>query len=61
MQYAIPAPPPWWSRLLARMSPTEDMPTRGRHPRALGTPHHDEPRPTLAELYRARRLDMVRL
>ncbi|RYJ30817.1 RNA polymerase ECF-subfamily sigma factor [Streptomyces sp. L-9-10] len=61
MQYAIPAPPPWWSRLLARMSPTEDMPTRGRHLRALGTPHHDEPRPTLAELYRARRLDMVRL
>ncbi|MFE3527246.1 RNA polymerase sigma factor [Streptomyces sp. NPDC059161] len=61
MQYAIPAAPPWWSRLLARMPRTEDRPVRGRHLRALDTPYDDEPPPTLTELYRARRLDMVRL
>ncbi|MFJ8312042.1 MULTISPECIES: RNA polymerase sigma factor [unclassified Streptomyces] len=60
MQYAIPAAQPWWSRLLARMPRTEDRPVRGRHLRALDTPYDDEP-PTLTELYRARRLDMVRL
>ncbi|MFI6688305.1 RNA polymerase sigma factor [Streptomyces sp. NPDC050485] len=61
MQYAIPAAHPWWSRLLSRMPRTEDRPVRGRHLRALDTPYDDEPPPTLTELYRARRLDMVRL
>ncbi|MFI6474270.1 RNA polymerase sigma factor [Streptomyces sp. NPDC050516] len=74
MQYAITAAPTWWSRLLARMPRTEDAsvrdrrpsrtgdtPVRGRHLRALPTPYDDEPPPTLTELYRARRLDMVRL
>ncbi|WP_329468331.1 RNA polymerase sigma factor [Streptomyces sp. NBC_01431] len=61
MQYSIPAAHPWWSRLLSRMPRTEDRPVRGRHLRALDTPYDDEPPPTLTELYRARRLDMVRL
>lgn len=61
MQYAIPAAPPWWSRLLARMPRTGDAPVRGHRLRALGTPYDDEPPPTLTDLYRARRLDMVRL
>ncbi|WP_435969695.1 RNA polymerase sigma factor [Streptomyces sp. Qhu_M48] len=76
MSYAIPATvPSWWSvqaaRLLARVSRTGHAPVRGRHPRALDTPydrgriqardHVPEPPPTLTELYRARRLDMVRL
>lgn len=60
MQYAIPAAPPWWSRLLSRMPRVGDVPVRG-HLRALGTPYDDEPPPTLTELYQARRLDMVRL
>ncbi|GAA0344733.1 RNA polymerase sigma factor [Streptomyces blastmyceticus] len=61
MQYAIPAAPPWWSRLLSRMPRTGDAPVRGHRLRALGTPYDDEPPPTLTDLYRARRLDMVRL
>ncbi|OAR22630.1 RNA polymerase [Streptomyces sp. ERV7] len=61
MQYAIPAPQPWWSWLLTRMSRTEDAPVRRHGLRAVGTPYDDEPPPTLTELYRARRLDMVRL
>ncbi|KJK59545.1 RNA polymerase [Saccharothrix sp. ST-888] len=70
MQYAIPAAPPWWSGLLPRMSRTsrvprlsrtEDVPVQGRQLRALGSPYDDGPPPTLPELYRARRLDMVRL
>ncbi|MDH6130332.1 sigma-70 family RNA polymerase sigma factor [Kitasatospora sp. GP82] len=61
MQYAIPAAPPWWSRLLSRLPRTEGVPVRGHHLRALGTPYDDEPQPTLTELYWARRLDMVRL
>ncbi|MFE7428076.1 RNA polymerase sigma factor [Streptomyces sp. NPDC057545] len=61
MQYAIPAAPPWWSRLLSRMPRTGDVPKQGHHLRSLGTPYDDEPPPTLTELYQARRLDMVRL
>ncbi|MFD9560869.1 sigma-70 family RNA polymerase sigma factor [Streptomyces sp. NPDC059994] len=61
MQYAIPAALPWWPRLLARMSRTEDVPARRHGLRAVGTPYGCEPPPTLTELYRARRLDMVRL
>ncbi|WP_116209601.1 RNA polymerase sigma factor [Streptomyces olivoreticuli] len=61
MQYAIPAAPPWWSRLLFRMPRTGGAPVRGHRLRALGTPYDDELPPTLTDLYRARRLDMVRL
>ncbi|MFJ3097072.1 RNA polymerase sigma factor [Streptomyces hydrogenans] len=73
MQYAISAVPPswsprswwsrpWWSRLIARVSRAEDVHVpRGRHLRALPAWHGDGRPPTLAELYRARRLDMVRL
>ncbi|MEU2873252.1 sigma-70 family RNA polymerase sigma factor [Streptomyces olivoreticuli] len=61
MQYAISAAPPWWSRLLSRMPRTGDTPVRGHRLRALGVPYDDEPPPTLTDLYRARRLDMVRL
>ncbi|KOG08938.1 MULTISPECIES: RNA polymerase sigma factor [Streptomyces] len=64
MQYAIPAAPPsWWSRLLARVSGAEDVPVvrPGRHLRVLPAVHEDERPPTLTELYRARRVDMVRL
>ncbi|MGK4582333.1 sigma-70 family RNA polymerase sigma factor [Kitasatospora sp. HPMI-4] len=61
MQYAIPAAPTWWSRLLFRVPRTGDVPVRGHHLRALDAPYDDEPPPTLTELYRARRLDMVRL
>ncbi|WP_329127147.1 RNA polymerase sigma factor [Streptomyces sp. NBC_01465] len=61
MQYAIPAVRPWWSRLLAHMSQTEGAPPRGRRTRVTGTPYDDRPPSTLTELYRARRLDMVRL
>ncbi|MFJ3710896.1 MULTISPECIES: RNA polymerase sigma factor [unclassified Streptomyces] len=61
MQYAIPAATPWWSRLLSRMSRTEDVPVRGHRLRAVHTPYDDEPPPTLTDLYQARRLDMVRL
>ncbi|MFC8761797.1 RNA polymerase sigma factor [Streptomyces sp. NPDC057193] len=65
MSYAIPAaaPPTWWSRLLARMSSrTGNAPAWERRPRDLGhAPGAHEPPPTLTDLYRARRLDMVRL
>lgn len=61
MQYAIAAAPPWWSRLLSRMSRTGDVPVRGRPLRTVGSSCDNEPPPTLSELYWARRLDMVRL
>ncbi|MEX0171909.1 RNA polymerase sigma factor [Streptomyces sp. LMG1-1-1.1] len=64
MQYAISAAPPsWWSRLLARVSGAEDVPVigPGRHLRALPAVRDDERPPSLTELYRARRMDMVRL
>ncbi|WP_329570601.1 RNA polymerase sigma factor [Kitasatospora sp. NBC_01266] len=70
MQYAIPAAPTWWSRLLARLpqtSPvsglprTEDGPRPARRLRAVAAPYGDGQPPTLTELYWARRLDMVRL
>ncbi|MEU8888728.1 sigma-70 family RNA polymerase sigma factor [Streptomyces sp. NPDC048442] len=61
MQYVITAAPPWWSRLLARTSRTADVSVRGRRPQAPVAPYDDEPPPSLTELYRARRLDMVRL
>ncbi|MFD9791869.1 RNA polymerase sigma factor [Streptomyces sp. NPDC059070] len=72
MQYAISAvpAPPWWSRLLSRVSralPAEpatragSAPGRGRLLRAVSAPYDEEPPPTVTELYRARRLDMVRL
>ncbi|WP_406066602.1 RNA polymerase sigma factor [Streptomyces sp. NBC_01077] len=63
-------PSPWWGRLLARISRTrtrfdDDAPAtvrgRGRHLHAVGDSYDHEPPPTLTELYRARRLDMVRL
>ncbi|MFJ2741801.1 RNA polymerase sigma factor [Streptomyces sp. NPDC087440] len=57
------ATPRWWSRLLARVSGTREA----RPLRAVATPYVQgtgsdacEP-PTLTDLYRARRLDMVRL
>lgn len=68
LSYAIPATttatvPSWWSRLLARVSRTEAAPgaVRGRHLRAVGVVADHDPPPTLTDLYRARRLDMVRL
>ncbi|MFB6837075.1 RNA polymerase sigma factor [Streptomyces sp. NPDC056361] len=64
MQYAISAAPPsWWSRLLARVSGAEDVPVirPRRHLRAVPTVRDDERPPSLTELYRARRMDMVRL
>ncbi|MGW8727687.1 SigE family RNA polymerase sigma factor [Streptomyces sp. NPDC055808] len=71
MQYALPHAPltssrsPWWSRLFARVSRTDQAPARPRRPRAVPGPYdtvrHDEPPPNLTELYLARRLDMVRL
>ncbi|MFE7603374.1 RNA polymerase sigma factor [Streptomyces sp. NPDC057494] len=69
MPYALPLPlpqaPPWWSRLLARVSRAardERAPVRERHLRVVGAAYGgDGPAPTLTELYRARRLDMVRL
>ncbi|MBB4986055.1 RNA polymerase sigma factor [Streptomyces nymphaeiformis] len=66
MPYALPLTmaPPWWSRLLARVSRAARdtrVPVRERHLRAVGAPYDGEPAPTLTELYRARRLDMVRL
>ncbi|MEU3689548.1 SigE family RNA polymerase sigma factor [Streptomyces narbonensis] len=62
MQYAIHAAPPWWSRLLARVSGTEDLAVvRELRPRVRTSPYADERPPGLTELYRARRLDMVRL
>ncbi|MFF3761885.1 RNA polymerase sigma factor [Streptomyces sp. NPDC002185] len=67
MPYALPLPlePPWWSRLLARVSRAardERVPVRERRLRVVGAPYGgDGPAPGLTELYRARRLDMVRL
>ncbi|MEU1225420.1 sigma-70 family RNA polymerase sigma factor [Streptomyces sp. NPDC005828] len=66
MPYALPLTmaPPWWSRLLARVSRAARdtrVPVRERRLRAVGAPYDVEPAPTLTELYRARRLDMVRL
>ncbi|MEU0845151.1 SigE family RNA polymerase sigma factor [Streptomyces sp. NPDC005962] len=53
---------PWWARLLRRARTTTPAP--GVRLRAL-TPvagrDDEEPPPTLADLYRARRLDMIRL
>ncbi|MFE5716566.1 sigma-70 family RNA polymerase sigma factor [Streptomyces sp. NPDC056501] len=61
MQYAIAAAPPWWSRLLARVSGAEGRAVvRELRPRARITPYDERP-PTLTDLYSARRLDMVRL
>ncbi|CAM5239667.1 RNA polymerase sigma factor [Streptomyces narbonensis] len=63
MQYAmaVAPPPPWWSRLLARVSGTRGTAVvRELRPRARITTHDERP-PTLTDLYRARRLDMVRL
>ncbi|MEV8627738.1 sigma-70 family RNA polymerase sigma factor [Streptomyces sp. NPDC051079] len=77
MSYAISSPSPSprprplplrWPRLLARLSrAVGEAPVRGRRLRAVGPAYADEPAhgheppPTLTELYRARRLDMVRL
>ncbi|MFC9795959.1 RNA polymerase sigma factor [Streptomyces sp. NPDC127584] len=66
-------PSPWWARLLARVGRTGTRPqtrtraddahgaVRGRRLRAVDDPTDQGPPPTLTELYRARRLDMVRL
>ncbi|KAA6220356.1 sigma-70 family RNA polymerase sigma factor [Streptomyces filamentosus] len=52
----------WWFRLLARVSGAEGVRgARGRVARVLPVWHEDGRGPTLAELYGARRLDMVRL
>ncbi|MFF2774954.1 RNA polymerase sigma factor [Streptomyces sp. NPDC058052] len=63
MQYATAAAPPtWWSRLLARVSRAEDVHVpRGRPLRAPPAWHDEGRPPSLTELYRAWRLDMVRL
>ncbi|MFI8767997.1 RNA polymerase sigma factor [Streptomyces sp. R-07] len=61
---ALPLAPPWWSRLLARVSRAARdgrAPVRERHLRVVGAPFGEGPAPTLTELYGARRLDMVRL
>jgi RNA polymerase sigma-70 factor (sigma-E family) len=60
---------PWWARLLrrARMTtptPRVETPRAGRRLRLLRPvdgQDDEEPPPTLADLYRARRLDMIRL
>ncbi len=61
--YAAPVAPPWWSRLLARVSGTRVSGLREARPlRAAGSaPYDDSGPPTLTDLYRTRRLDMVRL
>ncbi|MFI9115553.1 sigma-70 family RNA polymerase sigma factor [Streptomyces venezuelae] len=72
LSYAVPVPvpppaaaarPPWWARLLARVSRAEDAPAavRGRRLYAVGASGDPGPPPDLTELYLARRLDMVRL
>ncbi|MFE0736081.1 sigma-70 family RNA polymerase sigma factor [Streptomyces sp. NPDC058855] len=67
MQYALPAAPPRWFRLLARLTRPEaterrEAPARARRLRLVdGPPYPEEPPPTLTELYRARRVDLVRL
>ncbi|MEU1621462.1 SigE family RNA polymerase sigma factor [Streptomyces sp. NPDC005722] len=67
MQLTIPALP-WWTRLLRRTrttpSPAPDAPLPGRRFRHLHSTvgrDDDEGSPTLADLYRTRRVDMVRL
>ncbi|MEV8591240.1 sigma-70 family RNA polymerase sigma factor [Streptomyces sp. NPDC051180] len=62
-RYATPVAPAWWSRLLARVSGTADRPAApaARRLRAVPEPWDDGRPPSLTELYRARRLDMVRL
>ncbi|MGV9701478.1 SigE family RNA polymerase sigma factor [Streptomyces sp. NPDC003483] len=57
---------PWWARLLrrARTTPAPRTPYTGRrsgHPRPVAGPDGEDDAPTLADLYRTRRLDMVRL
>ncbi|MEU8872672.1 SigE family RNA polymerase sigma factor [Streptomyces javensis] len=60
---------PWWARLLRRArttasTPPVETPRAGRRLRALrpvGGRGDGEPGPTLDDLYRARRLDMIRL
>ncbi|GDY53794.1 hypothetical protein SVIO_044170 [Streptomyces violaceusniger] len=60
---------PWWARLLRRArttasTPPVETPRAGLRPRvlrAVGGRGGGEPGPTLADLYRARRLDMIRL
>ncbi|MGW4670892.1 SigE family RNA polymerase sigma factor [Streptomyces sp. NPDC004324] len=57
---------PWWARLLrrARTTPAPRTPNTGRrsgHPRPVAGPDGEDDAPTLADLYRTRRLDMVRL
>ncbi|MGW2325206.1 SigE family RNA polymerase sigma factor [Streptomyces sp. NPDC001700] len=53
---------PWWARLLRRARTTAPAPgARPRLLRPVDAQDDEEPPPTLAELYRARRLDMVRL
>ncbi|MEU4149459.1 SigE family RNA polymerase sigma factor [Streptomyces sp. NPDC026659] len=59
---------PWWARLLRRAgttpSPASSAPHPGRrfrHLRSVADQDGEEDSPTLADLYRTRRLDMVRL
>ncbi|MET7288838.1 SigE family RNA polymerase sigma factor [Streptomyces sp. NPDC005573] len=59
---------PWWARLLRRArttpSPAPSAPhpgRRSRHLRPVADRDGEEDSPTLADLYRTRRLDMVRL
>ncbi|CDR09704.1 SigE family RNA polymerase sigma factor [Streptomyces iranensis] len=60
---------PWWARLLRRArttasTPPVETPRAGRRLRVLrpvGGRGDGEPGPTLDDLYRARRLDMIRL
>ncbi|MEU3185443.1 SigE family RNA polymerase sigma factor [Streptomyces sp. NPDC006923] len=59
---------PWWARLLRRArttsSPGPGAPHTGRRfgrPRPVAGRDDEEDAPTLADLYRTRRLDMVRL
>ncbi|MFE2062517.1 SigE family RNA polymerase sigma factor [Streptomyces sp. NPDC059467] len=60
---------PWWARLLRRARTTSSTPASGapltgrrfRHLRSVADRDGEEDSPTLADLYRTRRLDMVRL
>ncbi|RNG20775.1 SigE family RNA polymerase sigma factor [Streptomyces botrytidirepellens] len=54
--------PPWWARLLRRARTTAPAPgVRLRLLRPVDGQDDEAPSPTLADLYRARRLDMIRL